>query len=231
LSTGLIVALDNPDLDKAEDLAKQLSGRVAALKVGLTLFTAHGPDAATAIGAHAPVFCDLKLHDIPHQVGLAAAELTRLGVWMFTVHASGGPVMIKAAVQAAAKKSPPPLVAAVTMLTSLSGQDARDIGFSGDPASLVRKLGRLAVDAGASALVCSPQELALLRADLGPELVLVTPGVRPAGSPAGDQSRVMTPAEAARAGASYVVVGRPVTDDPDPAEAAAAIVKELLGNG
>jgi orotidine-5'-phosphate decarboxylase len=231
LSTGLIVALDNPDLEAAEDLAKRLSGRVAALKVGLTLFAAHGPDALRAIGAHAPVFCDLKLHDIPHQVGLAAGELTRLGVWMFTVHASGGTAMIKAAVEAAGIQSPPPLVAAVTMLTSLSSQDARDVGFSGDPDTVVRRLGKLAAGAGAPALVCSPRELALLRAELGPELVLVTPGVRPAGSPAGDQSRVMTPAEAAGAGASYVVVGRPVTDAPDPAEAADTIVKELLGNG
>ena len=230
MSTGLIVALDTPDLRAAEDLAKRLSGKVAALKVGLTLFTAHGPEAVRAIGAHAPVFCDLKLHDIPHQVGLAAAELTRLKVWMFTVHASGGPAMIRAAVDAAAGGPAAPLVAAVTVLTSLSAQDVRAVGFAGDPAAQVCRLGKLAVDAGAPALVCSPRELALLRADLGPDVVLVTPGVRPAGSAAADQSRVMTPREAAREGASYVVVGRPVTDAPDPAEAAGAISEELLGN-
>jgi len=231
LSTGLIVALDTPDLEAAEDLAKRLSGRVAALKVGLTLFTAHGPEAVSAIGAHAPVFCDLKLHDIPHQVGLAAAQLKELGVWMFTVHASGGPAMIRAAVEASSGGPAPPLVAAVTVLTSLSAHDIHAVGFAGDPAAQVIRLGKLAVDAGAQALVCSPQELARLRADLGPAVVLVTPGVRPAGSAADDQSRVATPAAAAGAGASFVVVGRPVTDAPDPAEAAGAIVRELLGNG
>jgi orotidine-5'-phosphate decarboxylase len=230
LTTGLIVALDRPDLAAAEVMSAKLSGHVAALKVGLTLFAAHGPRAVTAVGAHAPVFCDLKLHDIPHQVGLAAGELAKLEVWMFTVHASGGPAMIRAAVSAASGPSGP-LVAAVTVLTSLNSAGLEAIGVAGDPAVQVLRLAKLSLGAGATALVCSPHELALLRSELGPEAVLVTPGVRPAGSDAGDQARTTTPYEAARAGASYVVVGRPVTDAPDPAEAAARISSELLGNG
>jgi orotidine-5'-phosphate decarboxylase len=230
LTTGLIVALDSPDLTAAEAMAAKLSGHVDALKVGLTLFTAHGPAAVNAVGAHAPVFCDLKLHDIPHQVGLAAAELAGLGVWMFTVHASGGTAMVEAAVEAAGGSSGP-LVAAVTVLTSLSVSDLDDLGVDSDPAAQVLRLARLSVSAGARALVCSPQELFVLRRELGPELVLVTPGVRPAGSDAGDQARTATPSEAAAAGASYVVVGRPVTEAPDPAEAAAKIAEELFGNG
>jgi orotidine-5'-phosphate decarboxylase len=228
LTTGLIVALDSPDLASAGAMASQLGPHVAALKVGLTLFVAHGPEAVKTVGAHAPVFCDLKLHDIPHQVELAAAELTRLGVWMFTVHASGGAAMVRAAVQAAGATGGP-LVAAVTVLTSLSAPDLDDVGLDPDPGAQVVRLAKLSIAAGASALVCSPQELALLRSELGPEPVLVTPGVRPAGSDPGDQARVTTPAEAAAAGASYLVVGRPVTEAPDPAEAAAKIAEELLG--
>jgi orotidine-5'-phosphate decarboxylase len=230
LTTGLIVALDRPDLAAAELMSAKLSGHVAAFKVGLTLFAAHGPGAVMAVGAHAPVFCDLKLHDIPHQVGLAAGELAKLGVWMFTVHASGGPAMIKAAVNAASGPSAP-MVAAVTVLTSLNSADLEAIGLARDPAAQALRLAKLSLGAGATALVCSPHELALLRSELGPDAVLVTPGVRPAGSDAGDQARTTTPYEAALAGASYVVVGRPVTEAPDPAEAAARISSELLGNG
>ncbi len=225
--TGLIVALDSPDLHESEALAEKLSGEVAAFKVGLTLFAGYGPEALRRIGAHGPVFCDLKLHDIPHQVGLAARRLTGLGVWMFTVHSSGGRAMVRAAAKAAAASQNPPLVAAVTVLTSLDRADLVQMGVDGDAQEQVVRLGRTAVEAGATALVCSGDEIALLRQQLGPALVLVSPGIRPAGAEVGDQARVMTPAGAAAAGASYVVVGRPITDAENPGEAAEAILREL----
>lgn len=223
----MIVALDSPDLSESEGLARQLSGRVAAFKVGLTLFTRHGPEAVLRIAEHGPVFCDLKLHDIPHQVGLAANELVQLGVWMFTIHASGGTAMVAAAADAAKRSDVPPLVAAVTVLTSLGKDDLRAMGVDADPQDQVARLARLAVAGGATALVCSANEVRRLRAELGSDIVLVTPGIRPAGADAGDQARVMTPAQAAAAGSSHIVVGRPITGAADPVEAAEAVLAEL----
>lgn len=225
--TGLIVALDSPDLSESESLARKLSGRVAAFKVGLTLFTRHGPEAVMRIGEHGPVFCDLKLHDIPHQVGLAAAQLTELGVWMFTIHASGGSAMVKAAAKAAGAGSVPPLVAAVTVLTSMGKRDLVTMGIQAEPQDQVVRLAGTAVQAGATALVCSANEVVLLRNELGRDLVLVTPGIRPAGADVGDQARVRTPAEASAAGSSYIVVGRPITGAPDPVRAAEQILAGL----
>jgi orotidine-5'-phosphate decarboxylase len=211
----LIVALDQPDLPKAEALAAKLSDRVAAFKIGLTLFSAYGPRAISEIGRHGPVFCDLKLHDIPHQVGSAAAEMARLGVWMFTVHASGGAAMVQAAVKGAGSGRGAPLVAAVTVLTSLS--DGR----------LVEELAEMAVRSGASALVCSAWEAAPLRARFGEQALLVVPGIRRAGDDPGDQERTATPQQAARAGADYVVAGRPITQAADPGAAADGILRNL----
>lgn len=181
------------------------------------------------IHEHGPVFCDLKLHDIPHQVGLASEQLTQLGVWMFTIHASGGSAMVAAAARSASAGIPTPLVAAVTVLTSLGRQDLTDMGVDAEPRDQVVRLARTAVGAGAAALVCSANEVALLRRELGSDVVLVTPGIRPAGSEVGDQARVMTPAGAAAAGSSYVVVGRPITGAPDPVKAAEQILEELAG--
>jgi orotidine-5'-phosphate decarboxylase len=227
--TGLIVALDSPDLDESEALARQLAGRVTAFKVGLTLFLGHGPEAVRRIGAHGPIFCDLKLHDIPHQVGLAASQLTELGVWMFTVHASGGSAMVAAAARAASAAASPPLVAAVTVLTSLDRDELALLGVEAEPEDQVLRLARRSVEAGATALVCSANEVERLRRELAGETVLVTPGIRPAGSDAGDQARVMTPAHAAAAGSNYIVVGRPITGATDPVEAVEKITAELAG--
>lgn len=226
--TGLIVALDNPDIDQAEHLAARLAGSVSAFKVGLTLYTAAGPQAVRRIARHGPVFCDLKLHDIPHQVGLAAQELGRLGAWMLTVHAAGGAAMIGAAVEGATRSDRQPIVAAVTVLTSLGPQDLAETGIDRSPAEQVGKLASLATRAGAGALVCSAQETAMLRRLLGDEVLLVNPGIRPTGGEQGDQTRIMTPARAVEAGASYVVVGRPITQADDPA-AAARSIGEALG--
>lgn len=229
---GLIVALDGDNLVVSESLARRLSGTVDAFKVGLTLFAAHGPEALLEIGQHGRVFCDLKLHDIPTQVGAATAALAAQGVWLTTVHASGGRQMIAAAVAGAASggfsvASKSTLVAAVTVLTSLDGDELAAVGQEADAAGQVARLAVLAVGAGAQALVCSPQEVAAVRAAVGPATILVCPGIRPAGGALGDQSRVATPAQAVAAGADYLVVGRPIIAAPDPAVAAAAIRAEM----
>lgn len=224
--TGLIVALDDPDLPKAEALAEQLSGKVAALKVGLTLFSAYGPDAVRAIGKYAPVFCDAKLHDIPMQVGAAVTEIARTGAWMITIHASGGPQMVAAAAKSAAAFNPSPLIAGVTVLTSIDAQTLAGVGQGDDVRSQVERLATIAVWAGATALVCSAHELSLVKPLAGGAKVVV-PGIRPAGSDVGDQARVMTPAEARDLGADYIVVGRPITGAPDPVAAAEQILAEL----
>lgn len=211
----LIVALDQPDLPKADALAAKLSDKVAAFKIGLTLFSAYGPGAVANIARHGPVFCDLKFHDIPHQVGSAAAEMSRLGVWMFTVHASGGSAMVEAAVKGAGGGRGGPLVAAVTVLTSLKdGKSAED-------------LAEIAVRSGAQALVCSAREVARLRARFGERTLLVVPGIRRANEESADQERTGTPEQAAQAGADYVVVGRPIAQAADPGAIADGILREL----
>lgn len=220
----LIVALDTADLDRLSDLAAAVGPSVGHLKVGLQAFGAHGPAAVRAASAHAPVFCDLKLHDIPTTVAGAAAAVAELGVVMLTVHASGGPDMVAAAVAAA----PRVRVLAVTVLTSL---DDRALERVGQPAAdrQVRRLARLAVDAGAGGLVCAPTDVAAVRGTVGPDVALVVPGVRPPGAATDDQARVATPVAALRAGADHLVVGRPVTAADDPAAAARAVAVELRG--
>lgn len=224
---GLIVALDGDDLVAAEGLARCLTAAVDAFKVGLTLFAAHGPEALFEIGQHGRVFCDLKLHDIPTQVHGAAKSLASKGVWLTTVHASGGRAMVAAAVEGAGAAGSGTLVAAVTVLTSLDPAELGSVGVVADPAGQVLRLASLAVGAGAEALVCSPQEVAAVRAKVGPGVLLVTPGIRPAGGDLGDQSRVATPAAAVAAGADYLVVGRPITAAADPRAAAEAIRAEM----
>ncbi|MEO7803604.1 MAG: orotidine-5'-phosphate decarboxylase [Actinomycetota bacterium] len=222
--TGLIIALDQPDLPKAEHLAAQLKHKVSAFKVGLTLFSAYGPEAILEIAQHAPVFCDLKLHDIPNQVRFAVAELKRQKVWLATVHASGGSEMVSAAVEAAEGS---PLIAAVTVLTSIDTETLISVGQGDDPKTQVLLLARLAVDAGVPALVCSAEEVAAVRAEVGEGIVLVVPGIRPLGESTQDQARVSTPAAASKAGADYLVVGRPVTEAPDPIAAVERLIEEI----
>lgn len=224
----IILALDDPDLARSEHLAKELSGVVGAFKVGATLFAAHGPEALLTIGQHGWVFCDLKLHDIPAQVGGAVEELGHRRVWMTTVHASGGEAMIASAVDAAGRAPEPMIIAAVTILTSLS---AADLGISEDDVSgEVARLAELAVHAGAHAVVCSPREVGGLRRSLGPEVRLVVPGIRSGRQADGDQKRVASAAEAAMAGADFLVVGRPITQADDPVAAARRLVKEAAGD-
>ena len=225
----LIAALDTPDLARAESLAGALAPRCGALKVGLELFGAAGPEAVRRIAAAgAPVFLDLKLHDIPNTVAGAVRALLPLRPAMLTLHAGGGAAMVVAAREAAeAGGRERPILLAVTVLTSLDAAALAETGVAGGPVQQVLRLARLAMAAGADGLVCSPQEVAKIRDALGEAPLLVVPGVRPAGSAAGDQARTATPAEAVAAGADWIVVGRPITGAGDPAAAAAAIAAGL----
>ena len=226
----IIAALDTGDSDRAAALAVTLAGRCGVLKVGLELFGAAGGAAVTRIGTLAPVFLDLKLHDIPNTVAGAVRSLLPLAPAMLTIHAAGGPAMIAAARQAAeGAGAARPAILAVTVLTSIDAATLSDTGVSGGPVQQVLRLARLALEAGADGLVCSPQEVARLRDAFGGVPLLVVPGVRPAGSAAGDQARTATPAEAVAAGADWIVVGRPITGAADPAAAAAAIAASLPG--
>ena len=229
----LIVALDFPSAAPALALAERLDPGRCRLKVGKELFTRQGPSLVAALqGRGFEVFLDLKFHDIPNTVGAACAAAAELGVWMVNVHCSGGSAMIAAARERLDRASRDlgrraPRLIGVTVLTSLDGADLAAVGCPGDPAERVLALARLGRDAGLDGVVCSPREAAEVRAALGPDFLLVTPGVRPAGSESGDQKRVMTPAEAVPAGADYLVIGRPVAAAPDPLAALAAVEREL----
>jgi orotidine-5'-phosphate decarboxylase len=218
----LIVAADTPDPAEAEALAKRLAGTVAMVKVGLTLFVAAGPESVERVREHAPVFLDLKLHDIPKQVEGAARSAGRLGVSLLTVHALGGQEMVRAAVEGAAHGAAqiggePPAIIGITVLSSLAGEGLAS------PASLAFE----AVSAGAAGVVVSGEDVALVREALGPAALLVVPGIRPGGQPANDHVRVLSPGEALERGADYIVVGRPITGSIDPAAAARAVLREV----
>lgn len=219
------VALDAPDLDTAARWAALVTPHVSTVKIGLELYLRYGPDVvATVRGASGvQVFLDLKLHDIPATVAGAARGVSRLRPEIITVHASGGADMVRAAVESA----PGTIVAAVTVLTSLGAAELNAMGVPGPVGDVVRRLAALAVDAGARGLVCSPREVAAVRAEVGPDVTLITPGVRPAGSDIHDQARVATPEEAIRAGADLLVIGRPITRAPDPGAAAATVAASL----
>jgi len=224
----LIVALDVPDAASAVALVDKLDSTCLWFKVGLELFTAAGPAVIEPLlkRGHS-VFLDLKFHDIPNTVAGAVRSAAALGVQMLTIHASGGPAMLIAARAALAGLPNPPQLLAVTMLTSIDLAQAQAIGFSVPPADQAIFLARMAFDAGITGFVCSPHEVEAIRALAGPDAVLVVPGIRPAGADLGDQKRVSTPAETLRLGASYLVVGRPITQAADPARAASLILDEM----
>jgi orotidine-5'-phosphate decarboxylase len=230
---ALCVALDAPDLATAEAWARAVAPQAGLLKVGLELFAAEGGHAVRRIAEHGKVFLDLKLHDIPNTVAGAVRSLAPLRPAWLTIHAAGGAAMIAAAREAAEKAArgmndaDRTKILAVTVLTSIDAATLSDTGVSGGTVQQVLRLARLAVAAGADGLVCSPREVAPLRAALGEGPALVVPGVRPAGSAADDQARTATPEEMAAAGADFVVVGRPITRAADPAAAAAAIMRAL----
>ncbi len=222
-------------------LAERLRGHVGMFKVGLENFAAEGPILARfLVSSGMKVFLDLKLHDIPNTVRSAAREAARLGIAMFNVHASGGRKMMEAACAGALEgahdrgSDSRPLILAVTVLTSLAPEDLANLGISGSPEEVVVRLARLARDAGLDGVVASPREILALRKALGPDFVIVTPGIRPAAADANDQVRIATPASAIQAGATYLVVGRPITGAANPtaaADAIAADMEQALGAG
>ena len=213
----VIVALDFADIGPARELVRRIDPSLCRLKVGKEMYTRYGPHfVAELTKAGFDVFLDLKFHDIPTTVAAACAAAADLGVWMVNVHASGGRKMMEAARDRLAVSSHHPLLIAVTVLTSMSQADVEEIGFAGTPEANVLRLAALTRDAGLDGVVCSPREAAGIRSALGPGFLLVTPGVRPASAALDDQQRVMTPADAIAAGADYLVIGRPVTQSPDP---------------
>jgi orotidine-5'-phosphate decarboxylase len=223
----LLCAIDTTDLSAAEDLACSLEGAVGGVKLGKEFFTAHGPAGVERIAATGrQIFLDLKFHDIPNTVAGAVNAAIALNCFMLTIHASGGADMIRAAVGARGTADTPKIVA-VTVLTSLSDADLADVGQIGPAADQVMRLGKLAHGAGADGLVASPREVAALRDALGPDCLLVVPGVRPTWASADDQKRIMTPADAVLAGADYLVIGRPITRADDPCAAANRIAGEI----
>jgi orotidine-5'-phosphate decarboxylase len=224
----LIVALDVPDADSAIRLVHQLGDTCSWFKVGLELYIAAGPAIVEQIAASGKsVFLDLKLHDIPNTVAGAVRSAAKLGARMLTLHASGGPAMLSAAKNEIAGLTNPPELLAVTVLTSMDAGQLHATGVGRLPSSQVELLAKMGMEAGIHGFVCSPQEVAQLRLLTGTQGVLVIPGIRPAGSAIGDQKRIAGPAEALRLGASYLVVGRPITQAPNPAEAATTILKEM----
>lgn len=222
------VALDTTDPDYARQLAERVRGSVGGLKLGLEFFNAHGPDGIRPfLEMGMPVFLDLKYHDIPSTVAGACRAAAQLGVSILNVHAQGGMAMMKAASEAVKSVSPSTKLIAVTMLTSIGDEDLPSVGLTPPVGDLVLRLASLAQQSGLDGVVCSAHEIARLRSELGPDFLLVVPGIRPAGADVGDQKRVMGPAEARDAGASILVIGRPITGASDPAEAARAIAESL----
>jgi len=221
----IIVALDFADGARAMALVDRLDPEICALKIGKELFVSAGPDLVRSIVARGfKVFLDLKFHDIPSTVAQACAAATRLGVWMLNVHAAGGRAMLTASresvIEAArAQGRPAPRLIAVTVLTSLGQADLDEIGLSGGTEGAVLRLAKLASLCGLDGVVCSALEAKALRRALGPAFVLVTPGIRPTGSASADQARIVTPEAAVAAGADFLVIGRPITEAPDPVAA------------
>ena len=218
----LIVALDRSSRDEILRLADALHGVAGVFKIGLQAFIPNGPSLVRELGQRGEkIFLDLKIHDIPNTAGHAVAEIAALGAAMTTVHAAGGEAMLRSSAHDDL------LVLAVTVLTSLDEGELKRIGFSGTPVENAVRLAKLSQKCGLRGVVASPEEIAAIRDACGPALIIVTPGVRPNGSAAGDQRRTTTPAAAIAAGADYIVVGRPITDAPAPRDAALRIIERL----
>ncbi|PYQ13997.1 MAG: orotidine-5'-phosphate decarboxylase [Acidobacteria bacterium] len=230
----LIVALDTASRDRALGLVRTLRGQISLFKVGLELYTAVGPSIVKDLkDLGAEIFLDLKYHDIPNTVARASAEAARLGVSMLDVHLSGGATMVRRAVDeveavCSLNRIQRPVLLGITLLTSLGEESLASLGLQRTPLEQVLTLAALGKDAGLDGVVASPRELAALRSKLGPDFILVTPGIRPEGSSADDQSRTLTPREAVEAGADYLVVGRPITGAENPSLAAREILRAII---
>ena len=227
----IIVALDYPDAATARQFVTKVRPEMCRLKVGKELFVAAGPGfVEELVGQGYDVFLDLKFHDIPNTVAQACKAAARLGVWMMNVHASGGPRMLVAAREALEVISNRPLLIAVTVLTSMGAEELQAIGVDAGAEQQVLRLAGLTHAAGLDGVVCSAQEAAALRQHLGSDFCLVTPGIRPAGSETGDQTRILTPRQAIHAGADYLVIGRPITQATDPLQVLESIAHEIETN-
>jgi orotidine-5'-phosphate decarboxylase len=223
----ILCAIDTQDRARAEALIAATAGAVGGVKLGLEFFAAHGPEGIRkAAGGQKNVFLDLKLHDIPNTVAGAVKSALTLDPLLLTIHCSGGPAMMRAAAEA--RGSARTKIVGVTVLTSLDDNDLTAVGQSAPAAAQVKRLALLAQASGLDGVVCSPQEVAMLREACRKDFLLIVPGIRPAGAAVGDQKRVQTPRDAIAAGADYLVIGRPITEAPDPGAAARAIVAELL---
>lgn len=226
----IVVALDFPSMEQALAMADQLDPKLCRVKVGKELYTATGPAILEALHERGyEVFLDLKFHDIPNTCAKAVGVAADLGVWMVNVHASGGRRMMEAARNEIAKKNHQPLLIGVTVLTSMEQQDLADIGLNVDPQLQVKRLAQLTEQSGLDGVVCSAQEVGLIREACSAEFLTVTPGIRPAGAEQGDQRRILTPEQAQQAGVSYMVIGRPITQAAEPALACQRIVESLRG--
>lgn len=229
----ILVAIDTQEIARARELARSLAGAVGGIKLGLEFFNANGPSGVAEVaGDRGNLFLDLKYHDIPNTVAGAVRAATKLKPMILTVHAGGGPAMMRAALEAAETESARlgcacPKIIAVTVLTSMDDNDLSSVGQHGPAAEQVVRLAKLTRDCGLDGVVCSPREIGAIRAACGSDFALVVPGIRPAGTAAGDQKRVMTPREAIDAGADWLVIGRPITGAPDPAVAAREIFQDL----
>ena len=226
-SERLIIALDLPDPVRARALAGELNPLGVSFKVGLQLFMIGGPELVAELAVQYRLFLDLKFHDIPNTAAAAVREAASLGVWMINLHASGGQAMLLAAREAVAALQKRPLLIAVTVLTSISDYDQRDTGFAGSTLENVVLMARLAAQCGFDGVVCSPLEIATVKAAVTESFITVTPGVRPIGAQKNDQQRVATPSAVIAAGGDYLVVGRPITEATDPVLAARKILAEM----
>jgi orotidine-5'-phosphate decarboxylase len=232
---GVLVALDTTDVAVAKGWAQATRGAVAGIKLGLEFFNARGPAGVTEVASlGAPLFLDLKFHDIPNTVAGAVRAVVPLKPMILNLHASGGAAMMRAALDAAHESAArlgvtPPKLIGVTVLTSMNEEDLAAVGQQANASDQVRRLAALTQECGLDGVVASPHEIAMLRRDLGPDFLLVIPGVRPSWSAVGDQKRVMEPRQAVDAGADYIVIGRPITGAADPGEAARRIAAEIDG--
>jgi len=224
----VIVALDYADINQARSLVEKISPDLCKLKVGKEMFTRFGPEFVKELcRANFDVFLDLKFHDIPNTVAKACEAAADLGVWMMNVHAQGGARMMEAAKQALDSTNSDSKLIAVTVLTSMDSQDLAALGISQQPSELAQSLARLTHNSGLDGIVCSAQEAVQMRSNFDNDFLLVTPGIRPAGSASDDQRRIMTPAEAVNSGSSYLVVGRPITKSDDPVGVLRTINSEI----
>ena len=224
----LILALDLPDRESALKILDGLRGKLEWVKIGLQMYLKYGADFVREVsGMGFKIFLDLKLSDIPNTVASAVESVSALPVSMLTIHASGGREMMRRAVESAAERNPELLILGVTVITSFDADSLAETGVELEPEWQVEKLAKLAVDSGLKGLVCSPLEIEGLRSILPEDTVLVTPGIRPSGSSADEQKRIMTPADAARAGSDFIVVGRPILKAENPAFAVSKILEEI----